>query len=282
MIRKLFFLLLTVAALLPLSAGLCEPSEVELLVDLPADAVLETDLLFEDGSFSRLYTLPGGGTLSLLRWMHFTMDANELLESEWTDISGRKDLSLTKVGAYPASGLEADVREEKKGYHLTLVLVALYLLRVAFRFMSSYMSHKAAWHLVGDLRTKVYDKLEHMHLGYFNDKQTGDLMSRVVNDTRDFELLYAHIIPETITQLISRFYEPTSGCIRIDGQDIQNVTIESLRKNISTVMQDTFLFNGTISENISYARPEAASGAAADRAPLRGSTYHLEKGRHRR
>ena len=72
MIRKLFFLLLTVAALLPLSAGLCEPSEVELLVDLPADAVLETDLLFEDGSFSRLYTLPGGGTLSLLRWMALT------------------------------------------------------------------------------------------------------------------------------------------------------------------------------------------------------------------
>ena len=381
---------------------------------------------------------------------------------------------------------------------LTLILIALYLLRVAFRFMSSYMSHKAAWYLVGDLRTKVYDKLEHMHLGYFHDKQTGDLMSRVVNDTRDFELLYAHIIPETIThlvtfagvliilltinaklalitcapipfilvsgvifskkvrpyfrisqkkmgelngklqdnlsgiheiqsfgreeyetgrvdeknfdhvramlhalklsavfhptvefissigtilvvgfggflawkeglrvedivafllylslfyapvtglanllesmqqsmagaervmtildapceirdkpeakplenvkggisfehvgfsyvdgvpvledvsfacepgqmlalvgptgvgkttitQLISRFYEPKTGCIRIDGQDIQNVTIESLRRNISTVMQDTFLFNGTISENISYARPEATA-----------------------
>ncbi len=61
----------------------------------------------------------------------------------------------------------------------------------------------------------------------------------------------------TITQLISRFYEPSSGFIRVDGQDIQNVTIESLRRNISTVMQDTFLFNGTISENISYARPEA-------------------------
>ena len=42
-----------------------------------------------------------------------------------------------------------------------------------------------------------------MHLGYFHDKQTGDLMSRVVNDTRDFELLYAHIIPETITNLVT-------------------------------------------------------------------------------
>ena len=38
--------------------------------------------------------------------------------------------------------------------------------------------------MVGDLRTGVYDKLERMHLGYFHNKQTGDLMSRVVNDTR--------------------------------------------------------------------------------------------------
>ncbi len=42
-----------------------------------------------------------------------------------------------------------------------------------------------------------------MHLGYFHDKQTGDLMSRVINDTRDFELLYAHIIPESITNLVT-------------------------------------------------------------------------------
>ena len=86
---------------------------------------------------------------------------------------------------------------------LTLILLLLYLSRVVLRFMSSYLSHKAAWYLVGDLRTRVYDKLEHMHLGYFHDKQTGDLMSRVIIDTRDFELLYAHIIPETITNLVT-------------------------------------------------------------------------------
>ena len=86
---------------------------------------------------------------------------------------------------------------------LTLILTGLYLLRILFRFLSNYLAHKAAWYLVGDLRTKTYDKLEHMHLGYFHDKQTGDLMSRVVNDTRDFELLYAHMIPETITNLVT-------------------------------------------------------------------------------
>ena len=86
---------------------------------------------------------------------------------------------------------------------LTFLLVLLYLLRILFRFMSNYLAHKAAWFLVGDLRTKTYDKLERMHLGYFHDKQTGDLMSRVVNDTRDFELLYAHMIPETITHIVT-------------------------------------------------------------------------------
>ena len=379
---------------------------------------------------------------------------------------------------------------------LTAALIILYLLRIVFRFLSNYLAHKAAWYLVGDLRTKIYDKLERLDLGFFHDKQTGDLMSRVVNDTRDFELLYAHIIPEmitnvvtfagvllilltinwklalitcfpiplilvsgvifakkvrpffrisqkkmgelngklqdnlsgiheiqsfgqeeyetgrvdeknfghvkamlkalkisaifhpsveflssigtilvvafggflalqgnlsvedivafmlylslfyapvsslatllenmqqsmagaervmmildtpskiqdkkgakelkdvkgaisfenvtfsynketpvlknisfsckpgmmvalagptgvgktTLTQLISRFYEPDSGCIRIDGQDIQDVTLDSLRKNISPVLQDTFLFNGTIEENIGYTRPDA-------------------------
>ncbi len=87
----------------------------------------------------------------------------------------------------------------------TGVLVSLYLFRILFRFLSNYLAHKAARYLVGDLRTRVYDKLERMHLGYFHDKQTGDLMSRVVNDTRDFELLYAHMIPESITNLVTVF-----------------------------------------------------------------------------
>ena len=86
---------------------------------------------------------------------------------------------------------------------LTAALIVLYLLRVAFRFLSNYLAHKAAWYLVGDLRTKIYDKLERLDLGFFHDKQTGDLMSRVVNDTRDFELLYAHIIPEMITNVVT-------------------------------------------------------------------------------
>ena len=79
----------------------------------------------------------------------------------------------------------------------------LYLLRVVFRFLSNYMAHRAAWYLVGDVRKKVYDKMERLDLSFFHDKQTGDLMSRVINDTRDFELLYAHIIPDLMTNFVT-------------------------------------------------------------------------------
>ena len=86
---------------------------------------------------------------------------------------------------------------------LAFALLGIYLLRILFRFMSNYLTHKAAWYLVGDLRRRLYDKLQRLDLGFFHDKQTGDLMSRVVNDTRDFELLYAHMIPDMITNIVT-------------------------------------------------------------------------------
>lgn len=86
---------------------------------------------------------------------------------------------------------------------LAVTLLLLYLLRILFRFLNNYLAHKAAWHLVGDLRCRLYDKLQSLDLGFFHDKQTGDLMSRVVNDTREFELLYAHLIPDMITNIVT-------------------------------------------------------------------------------
>jgi ABC-type multidrug transport system fused ATPase/permease subunit len=86
---------------------------------------------------------------------------------------------------------------------LALLLILLYMLRVLFRYLSSFLAHKAAWNLVGELRVRLYDKLQSFHMGFFHDKQTGDLMSRVLNDTRDFELLYAHILPEVVTNTVT-------------------------------------------------------------------------------
>ena len=62
----------------------------------------------------------------------------------------------------------------------------------------------------------------------------------------------------TIVNLISRFYETTKGSILIDGYDIKNVTIHSLRSQMGIMTQDNFLFSGTIRENIRYGRLEAS------------------------
>jgi ATP-binding cassette, subfamily B, bacterial len=61
----------------------------------------------------------------------------------------------------------------------------------------------------------------------------------------------------TLVNLLPAFYEITSGRITIDGQDIAGLSLESLRARISVVSQETFLFNGTIRENILYGRPDA-------------------------
>jgi ATP-binding cassette subfamily B protein len=61
----------------------------------------------------------------------------------------------------------------------------------------------------------------------------------------------------TVVNLIPRFYDVTQGAITIDGMDVRDATIASLRKAIGIVQQDVFLFIGTIRENIAYARPEA-------------------------
>jgi subfamily B ATP-binding cassette protein MsbA len=61
----------------------------------------------------------------------------------------------------------------------------------------------------------------------------------------------------TVANLISRFYDPTSGTVSIDGEDIRNIENSALRKLIGIVSQDTFLFNDTIRENIKYGSPEA-------------------------
>ncbi|MDP4595176.1 MAG: ABC transporter ATP-binding protein/permease, partial [Beijerinckiaceae bacterium] len=62
----------------------------------------------------------------------------------------------------------------------------------------------------------------------------------------------------TLSRLIYRFYQPQSGRITIDGQDVQNVTQDSLRKNIGMVPQDTVLFNDTLEYNIRYGRWDAS------------------------
>jgi ATP-binding cassette subfamily B protein len=72
----------------------------------------------------------------------------------------------------------------------------------------------------------------------------------------------------TITQLVPRFYDPQSGAVRVDGRDVRDVTLASLRENIGIVTQETYLFHDTIAANLRYARPDASDAEliAASRA----------------
>jgi ABC-type multidrug transport system fused ATPase/permease subunit len=62
----------------------------------------------------------------------------------------------------------------------------------------------------------------------------------------------------TLTKLLLRFYDMDSGAVRIDGTDVREVQIESLRDNIAVLMQESLIFEGTITENIRYGRPDAS------------------------
>jgi ATP-binding cassette subfamily B protein/subfamily B ATP-binding cassette protein MsbA len=61
----------------------------------------------------------------------------------------------------------------------------------------------------------------------------------------------------TIIKLLSRFHDPTEGCVRVDGRDLRTVTQASLRRQMGIVLQDPFLFNGTVKENILFGRLDA-------------------------
>jgi ABC-type multidrug transport system fused ATPase/permease subunit len=61
----------------------------------------------------------------------------------------------------------------------------------------------------------------------------------------------------TLAKLVARFYDPKSGAVRIDGQDLRELELRSYRRQLGVVLQDPFLFAGTIADNIRFARPEA-------------------------
>ena len=82
------------------------------------------------------------------------------------------------------------------------ILVGAYLLRAGCRWVALGVSHDAAWNFVGELTAKVYEKLQKLSMRYYQDKQTGQLMSRMINDTRQTEVLLAHALPDFFSNLI--------------------------------------------------------------------------------
>ncbi|MGQ9682374.1 MAG: ABC transporter ATP-binding protein [Anaerolineae bacterium] len=86
---------------------------------------------------------------------------------------------------------------------LSLALLGLYLARALLSFLRSYLSHVAGWGVVANTRQHIYEHLQRLSLSFYADKQTGQLMSRMVNDSDMFETLIAHAIPDVFVNVLT-------------------------------------------------------------------------------
>jgi ATP-binding cassette subfamily B protein/subfamily B ATP-binding cassette protein MsbA len=86
---------------------------------------------------------------------------------------------------------------------LTLAVLAIYIVRGGLQFLRSYMAHVAGWGVVADMRKYLYNHLQRLSLRFYEDKQTGQLMSRVINDTDLFEQMIAHAVPDVFVNVIT-------------------------------------------------------------------------------
>ena len=98
-----------------------------------------------------------------------------------------------------------------------------------------------------------------VHFGYEEDKPVIEDLNFAVEPGEMIGLAgHSGAGKSTLINLICRFYEPQEGAILIDGHDARQVNLQSLREQIGVVLQDPFLFNGTVAENIAYGHPESS------------------------
>jgi ATP-binding cassette, subfamily B, bacterial len=93
----------------------------------------------------------------------------------------------------------------KRVDRLALLALVVYLCRGFLFFLRSYMAHKAGWGVVADVRSFVYRHLQRLSLRFYDNKQTGQLMSRVVNDSDKIETLVSHAVPDVIVNILMFF-----------------------------------------------------------------------------
>ena len=132
-------------------------------------------------------------------WHLLVIAAVSTLAMTGLNLAGPKFMS--NMVSLVALGLDED------GLHKVIMtalsLLIIYLFMILFRFLRNYMAHKAAWELVEELRIKVYTTLQSFSMDFYRSRQTGDLISRTISDTASFESLYAHLLPDGITNILT-------------------------------------------------------------------------------
>ena len=86
---------------------------------------------------------------------------------------------------------------------LTVIVLFVFIARAGLQFVRSYQAHVAGWGVVADVRKYVYDHMQRLSLKFYEDKQVGQLMSNVVNDTDLFEQLIAHALPDVVVNAVT-------------------------------------------------------------------------------
>ena len=86
---------------------------------------------------------------------------------------------------------------------LTLAVLVVYVARAGLQFLRSYMSHIAGWGVVADVRKYIYEHMQRLSLRFYEDKQVGQLMSNMVNDTELFEQLISHAVPDVVVNVVT-------------------------------------------------------------------------------
>jgi len=127
-------------------------------------------------------------------------------------------------------------------------------------------------------RFKGKIEFDHVNFGYEADR----LVLRDVDFKIEPGQVAALVGPtgagkSTIISLIPRFYDPTSGVVKIDGQDIRRYQQKSLRQQMSFVLQETLLFHGTIWYNIAYGKPEATRREILRAAEMANAQEFIDK-----
>jgi ABC-type multidrug transport system fused ATPase/permease subunit len=108
---------------------------------------------------------------------------------------------LTRTLSLSAAG-DSGTLSDRMILIYVIILVAAYLVRALCRFLSMAVSHIAAWSFVPELTLTVYNKVQSLSLRFFHNRQTGELLSRIVNDTQKFEVLVAHALPDLISNTL--------------------------------------------------------------------------------
>ena len=184
--------------------------------------------------FGRPFQMQVGDLSRFIVWIDEMFKPSKRLISEWNAF-GKLYASLERIN--DLIELKPDV-QDKPG------AIALESLRGQIEFRNVVFS---------------YPSIE-------SSKKKGDAKSRPTLNGLSFTIKPGQVIAlvghtgagkSTVAQLIPRLYDPSAGQILIDGRDIRDYTLESLRAQMSMVLQESILFTGTIVENIAYGRPDA-------------------------